>query len=222
MSAVDAGASHDRRHLATTGGLLAAILVHNLIYPLTVAGPVGVIVFYLVYALMFVIAAWRLTRVRWLRLAIAASGAAVFVTGLINAFAPTGASGIAIYLASIVYHAVMIVVLARYTFAARTVMTDVLLAATSLYLVIGSMFAAIFASVEWFAPGSFASSAGAEITWQLLLYYSYVTLTTVGYGDITPSGFYAQAFAAFEAVIGVLYTVILLARLVGKHTSANE
>ncbi len=62
-------------------------------------------------------------------------------------------------------------------------------------------------------------SSGVPINWQQLFYYSYVTLTTVGYGDITPQGFYAQSFAIFEAMIGVLYTVILLSRLVGLQTS---
>ncbi|MEE2929598.1 MAG: ion channel [Pseudomonadota bacterium] len=41
--------------------------------------------------------------------------------------------------------------------------------------------------------------------------------TSLGYGDITPQGHYPQAAAAFEAVIGVLYTVILLSRLVGMY-----
>ncbi|MAB09798.1 MULTISPECIES: ion channel [Hyphomonadaceae] len=40
---------------------------------------------------------------------------------------------------------------------------------------------------------------------------------SLGYGDITPQGHYPQAAAAFEAVIGVLYTVILLSRLVGMY-----
>jgi voltage-gated potassium channel Kch len=51
--------------------------------------------------------------------------------------------------------------------------------------------------------------------------FSYVTLTTVGYGDITPQGFYAQSLVIFEAVIGVLYTVILLSRLVGLQASSK-
>lgn len=209
------------RHVVTTGGLLAAILLHNLIYPLSISSIFGAVLFYLIYASMFVVATWRLTEITWLRYGVAIAGGLVFAVGMANAVASTQATSIGIYTTSIAYHAFMIVVLARHTFMARTVMTDILLAATALYLVIGSMYAAIFATVEWFEPGSFVSSSGAEVTWQLLLYYSYVTLTTLGYGDITPVGFYAQAFAAFEAVMGVLYTVILLARLVGKHASQN-
>ena len=72
---------------------------------------------------------------------------------------------------------------------------------------------------RWLAPGSYVASSGAAINWQQLVYYSYVTLTTVGYGDITPVGSYAQSVASFEAVLGVLYTVILLSRLVGMRSS---
>ena len=63
------------------------------------------------------------------------------------------------------------------------------------------------------------AGTGAEVQWQQLLYDSYVTLTTLGYGDILPVSFYAQAFAAFEAITGTLYTVLLLSRLVGLHAA---
>jgi hypothetical protein len=209
------------RSVAKTGALLLAILVHNLTYPLSVGGGAGPFLFYIFYASIFVAGTWALTADRFYRIGAALSGLAVFAAGLINSYAPSPAAAFAVYLTSLAYHGVMIIVLARYTFLARTVMTDVVLAATSLYLVIGSAFSAVFAIIEWLQPGSFATSSGGTVTWQQMIYYSYVTLTTVGYGDITPTGFYAQAFSAFEGVLGVLYTVLLLSRLVGLHTSGS-
>ena len=150
------------------------------------------------------------------------TGAAVFAAGVINSYAGSSLGALSVYLTSIAYHAVIIVVLARYTFTARTVMTEVILAATSLYLVLGSAFAAVFGLLLWLEPGAFVASSGADVEWQQLLYYSYVTLTTLGYGDIVPVGFHAQAFAAFEAIIGTLYTVVLLSRLVGLHASGGS
>lgn len=207
--------------VAKTGGLLAAIVLHNLIYPLSADGGIGAIIFYAIYASIYVIGTWLLTSQRFWRIAAAATGAAVFVAGGLNSLSGSGDKALAVYLTSIAYHAVIIVVLARYTFTARTVMTEVILAATSLYLVLGSAFAAIFGLLLWLEPGAFVSSSGADVQWQQLLYYSYVTLTTLGYGDIIPIGFYAQAFAAFEAIIGTLYTVLLLSRLVGLHASGG-
>lgn len=199
--------------------LLAAILVHNLTYPLSTLDGAGPFAFYLFYASIFVWGTWLLTTSIPSRAAAALAGVAVLAAGLANSYAPSAAAALAVYLTSIAYHLVMLVVLARYTFGARRVLTDIIIAATSLYLVIGSMFAAIFATIEWLEPGSFSASSGMQVDWQQLIYFAYVTLTTLGYGDITPIGFYAQAFAAFEGVVGVLYTVILLSRLVGLHAS---
>ncbi|MCZ6631886.1 MAG: ion channel [bacterium] len=47
--------------------------------------------------------------------------------------------------------------------------------------------------------------------------YSYATLTTLGYGDITPTTLWAGSFAGLEAIVGVLYIAILMARLVGLY-----
>jgi voltage-gated potassium channel len=206
----------------SSGALLAAILIHNLTYPLASAEGVWPALFYALYASIFVLGAFTLEQNRFLRAAALASGVAVFAAGLANSYGPRSEAELAVFLTSIIYHAVMIVVLARYIFGAQTVMTDVLLSATSLYLVIGSLFAAIFALIEWTAPSSFLAASGAEMGWQQLIYYSYVTLTTVGYGDITPQSHYAQAAAAFEAVIGVLYTVVLLSRLVAMYGQENR
>jgi Ion channel len=181
--------------LRVTVGLLVAMLVHNLTYPLSGAGGIWPGLFYLFYGSMFVVATFLLLADRRLRALAAISGAAVIVAGLANSYAPGTYILLAVYLSSIVYHLVIGVVLTIYIFRATEIMSDVLVAAASIYLVIGSGFAAIFSLIEWLAPGSFLVASGAPISWQQLFYFSYVTLTTVGYGDITPQGFYAQSFA---------------------------
>lgn len=62
---------------------------------------------------------------------------------------------------------------------------------------------------------------GHVSNWQELSYFSYVTLTSVGYGNILPVKYDAQAFAAVEAIVGVPYAVIVLSRLIGVHTARN-
>lgn len=208
-----------RNKAAANAVILAAILLHNLTYPLSAAGGPWPALFYGFYAAIFVVATWALTDLKLLRCLMGCAGLAVFIAGVLNSYAPSSGAALSVYLTSITYHLGMVVMLARYTFGARTVMTDVLLSATSLYLVIGSGFAAVLALIEWSAPGSFVTSSGTPIDWQQMVYFSYVTLTTLGYGDITPVGFYAQSFVTFEAIGGTLYTVILLSRLVGLHAS---
>ncbi len=201
--------------------LLLAVLVHNLTYPLSGAGGVWPALFYAFFGSIFVVAVFATTPDRSARLSIAVTGLAVFASGILNSYAPTQTMTLALYLSVIAYHGIVLIVLSRYLFGAADIFTPVVVTATSLYLIIGSVFTALFGLVEWLAPGSFVQSSGAAVEWQQFLYFSYVTLTSLGYGDILPVGFYAQSLAAFEAVVGVLYTVILLSRLVGMHQSAR-
>jgi voltage-gated potassium channel Kch len=203
---------------AKTGWLIAAIVAHNLVYPIAATGLTGTVAFYLFYASIFVVGTWVLTLNHGLRLAVLATGLSVLVAGVWAGFGDGASRAPAVFLTSIAYHVVFLVVLVRYTFGARRVMTGTILAATALYLVIGSGFAAVFATVEWMQPGSFVGPDGPVASWQEHLYFSYVTLTSAGYGDILPRRPLAQATAVTEAIVGVLYTVILLARLVGLHT----
>jgi hypothetical protein len=67
-------------------------------------------------------------------------------------------------------------------------------------------------------PGSFiVSNEDVSRTGGNFLYYSFVTLTTLGYGDITPASSPARSLSTLEAVTGQLYIAILVARLVGLH-----
>jgi hypothetical protein len=54
------------------------------------------------------------------------------------------------------------------------------------------------------------------------LYFSFVTLTTLGYGDITPVSAFAKSLTIFIAITGQLYLTILIAMLVGKYLSSTQ
>lgn len=205
-----------------TGGLLAAMIIHNLIYPVSTWGGAWPVGFYAFYAGMFCAATWMLTADPRMRLAAALTSLAAFVAGVVNSYGPGSAAGLSVYLTSIAHHLVILIVLTRYTFAKRKIMTEVILAATALYLILGSAFAALYGLVFWFDTGAFTSATGGAVGWQQLLYYSYVTLTTLGYGDVLPVGHVAQSLAAFQAILGTLYTVLLLSRLVGLHAAENS
>lgn len=100
-----------------------------------------------------------------------------------------------------------------------------LYASVSLYLMIAIVYYAVFSLIETINPGSFSESglpAGSPVPKHSLLYFSLVTLTTLGYGDIVPVSHEARTFAAFESVTGVLYIAITMARLVAAYRTADR
>ena len=97
-----------------------------------------------------------------------------------------------------------------------------LYSSVSLYLMIATVFYALFNLFETLNPGSFAEKGlppGSHISRHSLIYFSLVTLTTLGYGDIVPVTPPARMFAALESVTGVLYIAITVARLVASYES---
>lgn len=97
--------------------------------------------------------------------------------------------------------------------------------AISIYLLIGSVFTQIYITLALAFPGAFNgvdAGVGYDQLSSSLSYYSFVTLTTLGYGDITPQLHYARVLAYVEAVFGQLYLTILVARLVGTHIAQSQ
>lgn len=95
--------------------------------------------------------------------------------------------------------------------------------AVAAYLLAGLLFAQAFSLVEYFDPGSFASASGVQGSsgdWSGFLYFSMVTLATLGYGDITPLHPAARSLATLEAFLGQLYPAILISRLVALELAA--
>ena len=90
--------------------------------------------------------------------------------------------------------------------------------AIAAYLLIGFLYAFSYTLIDHLVPGSFqlpawVSEAGPERT-EVFLYFSMVSLTTVGFGDITAIHPFARSLVMIEALIGQLYPAILIARLV--------
>ncbi len=104
------------------------------------------------------------------------------------------------------------------TFSAEKVTADTLFGAVSIYLLMGITWAVTFRFLEFLEPNSFQGLVDAEgARWSQFLYLSLTTLTTLGYGDITPLSDPARVWANLEAITGVLYVAILVARLVSIY-----
>lgn len=122
----------------------------------------------------------------------------------------------------ILFMAFMVIVILSFIFREQEVTGNVIYGAIVVYLLIAIMWAFVFSVMESINPGSFAIGEGQiEVGRPLFIYYSFVTITTLGYGDITPITALANSFSFLEAVIGQIYLVVLVARLVGIHISQS-
>lgn len=94
-----------------------------------------------------------------------------------------------------------------------------ILGAVAAYLLLGLMWAGAYHLLELLHPAAFAGRVAADP--QQLLYFSFVTLTTVGYGDVTPLHPAVRSLAMLEALVGQLYPAILIARLVSLEVQSR-
>lgn len=102
---------------------------------------------------------------------------------------------------------------------------ETLWAAINVYVLFGMMFAFLYSAVLALAPDAFVGgileNINQDVT-QSMVYYSFVTMTTLGYGDITPKIHVAATLAYVQALIGQLYVAVLIARLVSMYNSQPD
>jgi len=110
---------------------------------------------------------------------------------------------------------------ARYALRQGAVDGERVFAALDTYLMAGLLFGVCFWTLEQIWPASFAAPDVSDLDPQAAIYFSFITLATLGYGDIVPVGSAARGMAVLEAVAGQLYLVVMVARLVSLY-SARE
>src|SRR6059058_559537 len=116
--------------------------------------------------------------------------------------------------------------LLRFVLRAPSVNTEVLCASISAYLMLGLMWTMAYWLVDQLTPGgafSFNTNTGTRsMNGFNGFYFSFITLSTVGFGDITPVSRMARWLAAMEAMTGLLYVAVLIARLVALYSSPKS
>jgi len=131
---------------------------------------------------------------------------------------------------SCLFLAVTVVALVSRLFIVKSVTLDTISAAICAYMLTGVAFAYAFAAVELHHPGSFSAvlfqrpaSNIAPLMASLhnFIYYSFVCLTTTGFGDIAPISEGARSLSEMESVFGQLYMAILIARLVSLEVAQS-
>ena len=127
--------------------------------------------------------------------------------------------------AGLVLIAFVVANLLRFVLRAPSVNMEVLCASISAYLMLGLLWTVAYWLVDQLTPGAFAFNTNEgrqSIRGFTAFYFSFVTLSTVGYGDITPVSKVARMLAAMEAMTGLLYVAVLIARLVALYSTPKS
>jgi hypothetical protein len=106
---------------------------------------------------------------------------------------------------------------------AREVTETHLFTAVSIYLLLGMLWFSVYCAIDTYQPGSILQGGSLlEHRENQLLYFSLITLSTIGYGDIVPVGPEVRMLAALEGVVGVLYIAITVAILVSAFRAPRD
>ncbi|WP_299616472.1 potassium channel family protein [Pelagibius sp.] len=202
------------KHSLLLGTLVALLLVS----PLIEGGGSGSFALSGLFSLVVVVGTLAVSRVqRDLVITLALSAAWLYLTWL----HPVWSGGLLDELASVILAACtfyMAGVLLVSVVTAEKVTHDVISGAIAIYLLMGIAWSVIYVLIEGISPGSFGlQQADHGTIWEQLLYFSFTTLTTLGYGDITPLSPIARMWTVFEAISGTFFLAILISRLVSLY-----
>ncbi len=129
---------------------------------------------------------------------------------------PTASTQVIDFVAALVFLIALTWVLGSTVFGPGNVTVHRIFGAVAIYLNVAAAFALAYRVVDAFGPQSFSGPVGTASAHTLadLVYFSFVTLTTTGFGDIVPIDPFARSLSNLESVIGQLYPATLLARLI--------
>jgi hypothetical protein len=105
---------------------------------------------------------------------------------------------------------------------AREVTHQVIISAVNLYIILGMFYAHTYTILDWFHPESFALQVPDTESASHFVYFSFVTLATLGYGDITPKTEFAQRLAITEAMVGQFYGSLVVAYLLSVYIGHRD
>jgi len=141
-------------------------------------------------------------------------------------FHPSGFPAELFLIGGILFVLFVIINLLRFIVTTAAVNLEVLCASISTFLLLGLLWTFAYWLVAELVPAAFSfnTASGGDTTMKGFnsMYFSFITLCTVGYGDITPVSHVARMLAAMEGVTGLLYVAVLIARLVALHSASRS
>ncbi len=194
--------------------LLAGLLILLLLTPLGAGRFPGLINF--AYSATLIVGVWSLAKTRWAYLAGWTLAIASLVVRGIDLGTDSNVPTLLGWAIAFAFCLLSLAIVLREVIFGDHVDGNRIAGAVCVYLLLGVLWAFAYASLNLLDPTAFLGVPADAQASLHLLYYSFVTLTTLGYGDISPATHLARALAYLEAVAGVMYVAILVASLVGS------
>ena len=219
------------------GVLFVVLLVFFVVMPVVhqwrhalhpAAGPFieGLLFFALLVGMVVSISTSRVSR-----LIAVALGIPVGVLVVLHAFSDWTWVAILRHLLAAAFIGYAVTVMLRFILTSSQVTFNIMFASLCIYLLLGVLWALGYSTIEQLDPAAFYSSVPSRPSFPLMgigkgeptavLYFSFATLTTLGYGDIVPVSPVARTLATLEAITGQLYLAVLVARLVGLQIAKS-
>jgi len=116
------------------------------------------------------------------------------------------------------------IIASKQVFFVGDVDANKIIGSLTLYILLGLIWAVIYLLILAMDPQAFSGieASSWKQGFSRVAYYSFVTLTTLGYGDILPTNHIAEFFVYMEAIVGVFYMAIIVSSLLSLHLTANE
>jgi hypothetical protein len=211
---------HHRRFFA----LLIALLVLVVIYPIVHDSLGTRLVYDVSVTFVFVAAIRSLFAERVVRIFALVLGLPTLVAVWIDSayhHTPSPAVALAFHVAAVVFDVFMIVSILRIIHRETRITADGVYGAFCGYLLIGMAFSQLYCAIDLVRPDSFQGNLGSSSYERRhgLVYFSYITLATVGYGDVAPVSGPARGVAVTEALVGQFYIAAFVAELIGKRVA---
>jgi voltage-gated potassium channel len=161
-------------------------------------------------------------RIRWF-LAVGFGGLAVLSSWYIRFSPASPALALVNDICYTIFFGVVFIHIVQRLFEIREVASRHIIVAVVGYLLLGLLGAGLATMIELITPGSYQyQQTSLPLDFNQFTYYSFVTLTTLGYGDLTPLTPLAKALASTLSLLGQVYLTIVVAMLVGKYVKYND
>jgi ion channel len=164
------------------------------------------------------------------RIAVLLGGVALLTGWWDSPYIQTSESIVISKIAFCLFFVFVATMLLKRIFNTKKITANTIYAAACVYILMGMCWAFIYTLIEFINPGAFSfpdsssglSVGGSHFMFFDFFYYSFVTITTIGYGDIVPVSKTGKMLSVLEGLTGQLFIALLVARLVGMYTAQQH